>query len=234
MSSPYFINKFAFMFNVDKRFIFTHPPKCAGTSIEYALGEIPTRYLEQHNREIQERGSIKVCLLSTGAIKLNLPFVEYKHSSLSEHINALNKMRQNVDEYFIFSCIRNPWDRAVSRYYFDGVIDPTEKISKMTFEKYIKLKHRESQFDNILSFEEYVCHEKKYLANDVIKFERLQNDFDRVCKLLNCVPTKLEKFAFHTKRPCKRYQDYYTDLNTKNMVEEMAKYTIETFGYKFD
>lgn len=209
------------MFNTTKKYIFTHPMRCAGTSIELALDAIPLNYIEQHDEEIKENGK-------TGMF---VPALFFKHEPLSKHIEYLLKFNENVDEYFIFSCVRNPWDRAVSRYYFD-ITFQLEK--NMSFDEYIKLKYKTKKIYNILSFKEFAYYNEQYLLKDIIKFESLQEDFERVCEHLSLPANKLEKICFHNKRPNTKYQEYYTNLNTKNMVEEMGKDSIQMFGYKFD
>lgn len=208
------------MINTNKKYIFTHPMRCAGTSIELALEAIPLNYIIQHDEEIKKDGKVG----------MTVPAIFYKHESLTAHIEYLKRFDQNVNDYYIFSCVRNPWDRAVSMYYFDITFGLVDNIS---FDDYITLKYNTKESYNILSFNEYVYHEGKYLAKDVIKFENLQEDFDKVCGKLSVPILTLKKICFHNKRPETKYQDFYTKLNTKNMVEEMGKDSIELFNYKF-
>lgn len=209
------------MFNTVNKYIFTHPMRCAGTSIELALRMLPSSYIIQHDEEIKENGK-------TG---MYVPDVPYKHESLTTHLDYLSRIQQNINEYYIFTCIRNPWDRAVSMYYFDITFGIVEQ---MLFDDYIILKYNVKDEYNILSFNEFVYHNGEYMADEIIKFENLKEDFERVCKQLSIPVSDLQKICFHNKRPVKAYQDYYTNINTKNMVEEMGKETIELLKYKFN
>ena len=68
------------MVNHDKKFIFLHIPKCAGTSIGREL------YAKFDKDKVYEGFKIH-------------------HDDLDEKI---------LDEYFVFTIIRNPWDRLFS------------------------------------------------------------------------------------------------------------------------
>ena len=43
-------------------------------------------------------------------------------------------MHPNVNDYFKFSFVRNPWDRMVSLYFYLG----KKEITALTFEEYVK------------------------------------------------------------------------------------------------
>ena len=77
------------MFCPIRKIIFTHPPKCGGTSFEHFLG---FKNYGEH------------CRL-------------YKHASLVDHVKAIEKINQNADDFAKISIIRNPWERMVSWYF---------------------------------------------------------------------------------------------------------------------
>jgi len=239
------------MLDKTKKLIFTHPPKCGGTSIEYALGGISSGYLEEHDKEIQKNGAalnLKSCSSDT----------LYKHESLAFHIQKIQQNNERLQDYFIFSCIRNPWDRAVSRFYHDKHIavkrfhiENTSKIpedykfiEQSNFEEYLVYKYKtyiyfankqsltENAY-NILSIKDFFYYENKYAVNYVIRFEKLKENFHYIFKKLN-IKSVLPHIRFHNKKPNTNYQDYYTNLKLKTMVEEMGQETIKLFGYKFD
>lgn len=77
------------MYNTKYKWVFVHPEKCGGVSIEQILR---THY-----------GYKNVVMDNKN-----------QHYNISDYINTLDLP---ATEYFKFGCIRNPWDRMVSLYY---------------------------------------------------------------------------------------------------------------------
>lgn len=233
------------MFDISKKIIFTHPPKCGGTSIEYALGALPKNYVEAHNTEIIRKGNSARCMSV-------IPNVPFKHESLDKHIKKLNELGEDRLNYFVFSCVRNPWDRAVSRYYHDITIaaercknmdittQPYKRLWQLAntdFSSYIQIKFDQYNIDsrnNVVNIKNFLFYNDAYNIDFIIRFENLQKDFNVVSNKIFGVNKKLEHVHFHSNRPKIKYQDFYLNLNIKNMVEVMGKDTIELFNYTFD
>ena len=77
------------MYNENNKWIFVHPQKCGGVSIE--------QILRRHY------GHDKVIMT-----------YENQHYNISDYDKIV---KYSIDSYFKFGCIRNPWDRMVSLYY---------------------------------------------------------------------------------------------------------------------
>jgi len=198
------------MINHQYKLIFLHIPRTGGTSIENAICgkdwfdvHAPSKHLTAHS-----------------AKKI---YAEY------------------WDKYLKFTFVRNPWDRMVSmlKYeWFYGVKINQEKKILLDdyFDKFKKVEYDE-RFFNANQFNDY-----KYIENSVYlniignnmdfigKFENLQEDFERVCKLVGLPASKLSHIEKSQNR--KKYQEYYTE-ETKNLIYNKFKKEIKQFNYLF-
>jgi hypothetical protein len=183
------------MWDNTNKWIFLHPKKCAGSSIEIIL--------RKHfvNTKEEPKGS--------------------QHWNLDSIIPCLSNP---LDNYFIFSVARNPWDRMVSMYYH------SIKHSKYTnlFDQYIKMRG--------LYFGAGQLPLKYHLDNSrvdfIIQFQNLEEGVKRVMNKLNVYNYELPHHNHDTDRPKKSYRDFYNE-ETKNYIAEKFAWDIEKFGYKF-
>lgn len=200
------------MYDLDCKYIFTHPPKCAGASVAKTLGLFG--------------GPQPHPLLSR--------YKKLQHAHLSAHISELNKLQLNWQDFYKFSVARNPWDRAVSRYFFEQT--HTHHFNGLSFEQYIiqcynssiEKGHPHSHF----TIKPYLFHENKYIMDHIIMQENFDHDLAIAMKNLNIENYNTYHINQKTIRPTKDYRNFYNDA-TKNMVTEMAKDSIEIFSYKF-
>ena len=193
------------LMSLDKRFIFIHVPKAAGTSVEDAFRsfEAPsTRHIFDWH-----------CLA-----------------------RDLKKVIQNWNDYFRFAFVRNPWDAQVSMYCYimgTGSTHPEwEAVNQYRdFNDYV-VKHLNSaqekgtlrtQCDFLLD-EADLC-----LMTYVGRYERLSEDFARICRELSLGPCSLPHL---NKANRTDYRDYYNN-STRDAVANIFRRDIETFGYQF-
>ena len=64
----------------------------------------------------------------------------------------------------------------------------------------------------------------------IIRFEKLQKDFNRVCKLINL---EKESFPFANQSKHLPYMEYYDD-ETKEIIQNDHAEDIKAFGYSFE
>ena len=109
------------------RCIFIHIPKCAGTSIEMALGwhvNGVTRDAQDHRRIINLQRAIwppNRDLFGTAE------FAHYIRQQLfAMRRGHATPSKNEFDDYFKFSIVRNPWDRVHS-WYRNVVRDPLHR-----------------------------------------------------------------------------------------------------------
>lgn len=126
-----------------------------------------------------------------------------------------------LENYFSFVFVRNPWERFVSMF---SAYYPTENPIGIRDKFTIRLlKH---QFNT--RWAPYTQVEFVKNVNFVGRYEHLEDDFFTISKCLN-VDMKLPHL---NKSVHPNYRDYYTD-DTRQWVAEHFRSDIEAFGYEF-
>lgn len=168
------------------------------------------------------------------------------------HWHLADDIDEDTKDYFKFTFVRNPWDRAVSYYHYKKKKEKkNNKISyftKFTFEQFILEPHR---FIKEYSWAEDSPHLKKlikevhwydnqidWLVNDkgvplvnyVGKLENLDKEFPIICDRLGMpnVPVKHVNKSSH-----KRYTDYYTSNEMIEAVEKLWGRDVALYNYKY-
>lgn len=181
----------------DKKIIFIHCPKCGGESIEESVfGRSDTFY----NGNLYE-GSPE------------------KHWGCKDYIKHYGQ--KIFDDYFVFSFVRNPWDRSVSRIMYRN------KRYKRPMDISIQLLKQECCINK--TFCEDLILNQKYMVDFIGRFENLQEDFNIVCDKIE-IPQ--QKLPHKNKSKHKHYTEYYDDETREIVAQKYAK-DIEYFGYKF-
>lgn len=191
------------MISHEYRCIFVHIPKCAGTSIEHALG-----HFDAHSgRGGQDHRSVRmICQpapsLSALTNKENaLDFARRVREKYRTHANPANAVLPSAEEYeryFKFTFVRHPLARALS-WYKNALRDPIHQKNygidpTLSFDAFI----RKFAGKGFLRPQTYWL--KDYSGNipmDFIgKFEHLSEDYKKVCAKLGIdapdLPHKIE------------------------------------------
>lgn len=203
------------MIDRHNKFIFSHIPKNAGQSIEKALGI-------SNYRSVNYESLIGPCRDLE-----KFPYQPFflQHLTLSE----FKKYFQiKIEEYFCFSVIRNPWSRAVSSFVHEKK-HHASKIKNCSFLEFLKNPQHVDPSHSLLQHE-FLFEGEKKLFDFLIKFENLQEDFNKVCQILNIPKKILPKENSGNK---KHYKEYYNSESFDIVSEKFSK-DIETFNYKFE
>ena len=138
--------------------------------------------------------------------------------SVRKHACLLSYDSARLKNYHIFASIRNPWERAVSHWQW------SLRLNKISFKQWLTQRNwaKKPQIDFIRS--DYV----PLNAIHFIRYENLQNDFNKACDIIG-VPRRKLKVRSDNNKP---YYDYYT-LETRKMVSDIYKKDIDLFGYEF-
>ncbi|MBW2172233.1 MAG: sulfotransferase family 2 domain-containing protein [Deltaproteobacteria bacterium] len=193
--------------------IFVHIPRTAGSSIENILWPGP--------RSVSE--------LWGGVVEKNLN--KYQTGGLqhlfAEHVR-MEVGSNTFNQYFKFSFMRNPWDKAVSQFHYMRERKNLRKFIGMelddSFKKYLALIQRKIhvQWDEQYKF---ISNENGDIMVDFLgRFENLEQDLNKV---LNRLGVRMVRISFH--RP---YYEYYDD-EAIGIVQSMYKRDIDMFGYEF-
>lgn len=218
------------MINNEEKFMFIHPPKCAGTSIRLVLRKVynshhKNRVLEPFSMDLSEEG------------------IDYKtsvHSPLSKFIR-LNDDRYGVEgrfnkhEWFVFAVVRNPFDRVVSFYHHVQVNRNKRKKDSFlfTFNDWICDESFENkEVKQLITFKEMFHHDGELGINNYIRLENIESDAKIVFNKLGIMNYNLPHEKHATNRTEYNYRKYYNE-ETQEKVAELFEWDINYFGYTF-
>ena len=205
------------MFNAEKKSLFIHIPKTAGTTAGKSLKSLGFN-----------KGGTQ------GKFKKRNPWISVKHYP------AKYLKQDTIDNYFIFSFVRNPWDLLVSSYFWwnkpkTGLKNRKikNKICNMNFREYIQSEYvsyvNEINTEGLGQHFWLINEQSKYIVDFIGKCETIQEDFNKICDKIR-IPHR--KLPHANKSKHKHYTEYYDD-ETKQIVAEKYAKDIEYFGYKF-
>ena len=203
--------------------VFIHIPKTAGVSIVHSLISNVLEY--------ETTGNIKD--LPTNIKQRFSVSGQQKHKRAKEYFPA-DITHQMWNDYYKFTFVRNPWDRAVSEFHWRHN-QPNNKPSK-DFKKF--LSHCEERitgkkkgiyWTHAQTQKSYITDaEGNIILNDVFKFEDMTNSIKIISDKLN-IPIELKQ---HNTSNHKYYKEYYNN-ETEAIVRRLYKDDIELFDYEF-
>lgn len=192
------------MISEEHNFIFLHVPKTGGTSIEKALDSHYDidRFDYHFWHEESKHWSV--------------------HFTLQEMIRY-KQIKKPVNKYFVFSVVRNPWERIVSaarwrqmdleEFYFKTKSIPLKKLDHD--------RHKLPQTD-------FMKIDQNIHADFIGRFENLNSDWLKICERLD-----IEITLPHTNQSQHTsYQDYYSP-KMKDIIYKEYKEEIKLFKYEF-
>ena len=219
------------MLDLNRKVIFTHPPKCAGTTVEGLFGWHPSKYKGEDSRAYFEY------------------FRKWKHASLENHLAELHLMGEDASNYFVFSCIRNPWDRAVSWYHWrvkelarfkrnHPDEEPSERlraILEASFEEFVIQDYKRVKGGrvNLLATSPFILSASGRKPDFIIRHENYLEGLRFVAEKFGLDADTAVPFNADVRPKEPHYREYYTSEQSISIVAEMAKDSIEEFGYEF-
>jgi len=199
--------------------IFVHIPKTAGSSIEVALNAV-----EQTNEGAIDEATGKFYPVTTGEEK------HYDARACRKHYG-----KKAWHNYFKFTVVRNPWQRAHSWWWnnkeISGVVPLSFHEALITFlsPSGPRAKGLRPQVDWITSDNgkiemDYIC-----------RFENIEHDFREVCRLIHIPLMELPQVLMENRNPASR-RHYTEDYNAEliDLVAEFYSKDIAQFDYRFD
>ncbi len=218
--------------------IFIHIPKCAGTSIESALG-----HMDNHvGRGGQDHRSIRMIekpYITPKSLASKENIIELikrqKHHYFDDVGNDENKSiitKKQYQDYFKFAIVRNPWARAFS-WYKNVVIDKVHLnnhgiTSDTTFKEFLK------QFVGQGMLKPQIYWIKNYAGavplDYIGRFENLSDEISEISNRLN-----LKNFSIPHKVKGRKgdYRSHY-DEELHDIILNVYRDEIELFEYHFD
>lgn len=154
------------------------------------------------------------------------------------NIDLVLKKHPEAKEYFCFTCVRNPWSRLTSLYFYvfkqakrKNQIDNLKLLNK-GFEYFLQsdyFQNEQDWFDHLSTNQiEWIQSDSKK-CDYIIKFENIKQDWTIVSKNLN-LPAKLP-ITNKSKNP-KDYKSMYNDTS-KKLVANKFQQDIDIFKYTF-
>lgn len=154
----------------------------------------------------------------------------YAAGGKSEHMRAQDYQRNFIRDYFVFSVVRNPWDRYISQVLFDkkdpndlkfhleGDLDPKNSNG-------MGLMHGRS----LWSYQDHFIINNKMVVDEVLRFENLEEEWKKVAKI-----TGVESLPRINANSSRKHYSHYYDDESKEMLKKLWSWDIETFGYEYE
>ena len=221
--------------------IFVHIPKTAGRSVEMF-------FINKLNLD-RDKNEDRAQLLINDNPDPAKGTEKLSHLSALEYVQCGHIAQQEFSGCYKFSFVRNPWARLVSEYRYRNF------LSHKNFKDFVMNKlpapGRDDKYRHIMPQTEMLYDKAGNLLVDFVgKFERLQQDFDQVCKHLGFEDSSLphvnssDKKSRELRRKVRNflhrndeselsnYVDFY-DTETRETVSKLYHADIENFGYNF-
>jgi hypothetical protein len=220
------------------KYIFIKSTKTAGTSIEAALSNHC-----QGNDIVTPLGDYAFNRDETGA---------WVHKSMNEgnyqqHDDA-RTIRDSVPpevwaNYFKFSIARNPWERTLSRFFWNHRNDPSLKPEKRLLHRLgapvDELAPARQAFARFLRDEEWDTNDRFYVidgqlcVDQVVRYEHLAEGMNEVCTRVGLPELALPHLKSGMRHKQHHYSAYY-DAAARDLVAERHRTDIQLFGYRFE
>ena len=181
--------------------LYVHIPKTAGTSIgDWMVNNVGGEYyLHNHNGG--------------------------QHANISRLKKLLGGKKVKYDNLYMFTVVRNPWDRLLSGYLYYARTG-RYKVDELSFETFLSGAWKKDLGTLGNPMVSYLSEDRPQL---ILRFENLEKDFEQVQELFGCnEPLPVKNTTKHD-----HYSKHYNDV-TRKLVEERFKDDIEYFGYTFE
>ncbi len=204
------------MISLKHNFLFVHIPKTGGNSVQQAL------------RDYADDELVCAAPFQDGVERFGLRnerFNLQKHSRLREYRRELGETL--FRRLFKFCCVRNPWERAISFYF-----SPHRGPMNWSRDTFIGLLQELIPSTAYLELDEPEAARSAPFGNVdfVMRFERLNEDFRRVCDRID-IPFR--ELPVRNKSRREHFAQYY-DAELIGLVAQQFRHEIEYFGYEFD
>ena len=224
------------MISHERKCIFIHIPKCAGTSIESALGHFDG----YSGRERQDHRSLRMIeqpLLTLNAfftrenIMEALRRLRHGFSKAANPRNSLSLTKEQYETYFKFTFVRNPWARAYSWYYNVMRDEIHQRVLKISGEiAFVDFLRRYAGKGMLKPQTYWLKGFNGSMPLDYIgRFETLGENFETVCKAMNVPRISL---PHKTAGSSKNYREYYDD-EAIDIIRDVYEEEIDMFEYSF-
>ncbi len=151
---------------------------------------------------------------------------------------------ERYEAALVFTFVRNPWARVVSRYRYDHISNKPSwarrwlqgrgrrTVHNLEFEEWVRKRERrfETRGGNRNQVDKLTDSEGRLIVDFIGKLESIQADFNRLCERIGTPPVDIPHV--NVTGSGKPYTAYYSDWS-RDVVARLYQRDIETFGYTF-
>lgn len=208
-----------------RNYIFVHVPKTGGTSLALALEDRAMKddILIGDTPKAKRRRSRLKGANAAGRL--------WKHSTLADIDGLVSGAF--IDTAFVFTLVRNPWDRMVSYYHWlrDQSFDhPAVRLSQtLEFDAFLENPHTQVSLRSHPYGSYMVTASGQERANVFIRLEHFDEDAQRLWQHLGF---QLELPRHNASNRDQDYRRYYSD-DSAARVATLCSQDIARFDYKF-
>lgn len=216
------------------KFIYIKNKKVAGSSVESFFGQFcidPKKkyeFTDKIDLHIDNYGIIGSRL--KGSKKFKNCNQQWKPHKTAKSIK--NDIGDTIfNKYLKFCVVRNPYDKLVSGYYYD--CSKKNKIPTITdFKRRLKIRQG-GRLNNL----KFIHSEdgKNSVCDFFIRFEHLEEDIIKLCKILNIKKYNISDLPRHksTFRNDKLHYSKFYDEEAISIVKKKFENELKLFGYDF-
>ena len=212
------------------RWIFFSNPKTGSTSIRHLLDKSSDKYFKKK--------------LLNDLIKNKTHYSQHiEHIRYRELENALLKYNININKFFTFITIRNPWERVVSLYFYQKPDKNNKPHYDINYDKSSAFAYSFNEWFNTnnfgwMSLDKWAFEDNKQIITQIYKIEnfsinKLNKDISDFYEKNNI---NKFKFYYNGRIPIKNksnhmhYTKYYKN---KEMIEKVKNEMYESKYYKY-
>jgi hypothetical protein len=197
----------------NKKILFIHIPKCYGSSIEICFG--------MQREDLFFKTSNIYNFDGISFAPQHLRFID---------LMKFDEIKKIKNDLFIFSFVRNPYDRFVSEYFW---FNKGVNFNKHHFKNWYKRHYSKIDLDHKLRQTDFLINENNEIDIDFIgKVENIQEDWKKLLKLIGFNENiKLPHKNKSNNRERKDFM-YYLDNEDITFINEMFYDDFINFDYK--
>lgn len=208
-----------------KKFVFVKSRKTGGSSVQIAL----SKHLDLKDDLVVGSNAARGQVDQSNTAGLNRnrvpPFINHPHTPAHMLLEYL-KDRVDIGEYRFFTIVRNPYDIAVSRYFWNLTkAGKPNNGSVEGFREYLRSQEYQTSksWDNLFQFVQATTDQITYL-----RYENLEEDYKAMCTILNIPYEPLGHYKTTSGR--KHYSFYYRPEDMPFIDQDQ----VAVFDYKFE
>jgi hypothetical protein len=135
-------------------------------------------------------------------------------------------------DYFKFCVVRNPFDKVVSYFWHDIAPPVRDHLKNVDFSAVRDTFGRWVEFRRLPRDRGIYCIEGEVAVDRFLRYERLQQDLEEVCRRLTIPwqPARLGRFKSDTRLRHENFHEYYTEASAAVVREEFG-WELNYFGY---